>query len=145
MVLPLLHGPFGEDGTIQGLLELAGVRYVGAGVFASAASMDKVFMKALLTAQGLKTGPYLAVSDRAWTRHRKRVLDNIAALGGGVRQACPRRSSIGISRVPDATDTAAVTEAIEAARAHDPKVTGSRDPGPGDRMRRVGEPGRRGA
>src|SRR5690606_32910333 len=123
VVLPLLHGPFGEDGTIQGLLELAGVRYVGAGVFASAASMDKVFMKALLTAQGLKTGPYPAVSDRAWTRHRKRALDNIAALGGVVFVKPARAgSSIGISRVPDATDTAAVTEAIEAARAHDPKV-----------------------
>ncbi|GAA3988115.1 D-alanine--D-alanine ligase [Thermobifida alba] len=123
VVLPLLHGPFGEDGTIQGLLEMAEVRYAGAGVFASAASMDKVFMKALLTGQGLKTGPYLAVSDRAWTRDRKRVLDNVAALGGVVFVKPARAgSSIGISRVPDATDTAAVTEAIEAARAHDPKV-----------------------
>ncbi|MEY9213576.1 D-alanine--D-alanine ligase [Thermobifida halotolerans] len=123
VVLPLLHGPFGEDGTIQGLLEMVGVRYAGAGVFASAASMDKVFMKALLTGQGLKTGPYLAVGDRAWATDRKHVLDNVAALGDVVFVKPARAgSSMGISRVPDATDAEAVAAAIEAARLHDPKV-----------------------
>ncbi|GLU46628.1 D-alanine--D-alanine ligase family protein [Nocardiopsis ansamitocini] len=123
VVLPLLHGPFGEDGTIQGLFEMVGARYAGAGVFASAASMDKVFMKAMLTGQGIKTGPYVAVTDRAWTRERKRVLDDVAALGGTVFVKPARAgSSIGISKVADASDTEAVSAAIETARAHDPKV-----------------------
>src|SRR5439155_92971 len=57
VVFPVLHGAYGEDGTIQGLLEMAGVPYVGAGVFASAAGMDKEFTKKLLVADGLPTGP----------------------------------------------------------------------------------------
>ncbi|GAA3750451.1 D-alanine-D-alanine ligase [Spinactinospora alkalitolerans] len=123
VVLPLLHGPFGEDGTIQGLFEMMGARYAGAGVFASAASMDKVFMKALLAGQGLKTGRYVAVGDRAWQRERKRILDDVAELGGAVFVKPARAgSSIGITKVRDAADTDAVTAAIEAAREHDPKV-----------------------
>ncbi|MGB8020052.1 MAG: D-alanine--D-alanine ligase A, partial [Candidatus Nanopelagicales bacterium] len=58
VVFPVLHGPWGEDGTIQGLLELAGIPYVGSGVFASAAAMDKGHMKAVLCAGGLEVGPY---------------------------------------------------------------------------------------
>ena len=58
VVFPVLHGPYGEDGTIQGLLELAGVPYVGAGVLASAAGMDKEFTKKLLVAEGLPIGDY---------------------------------------------------------------------------------------
>src|SRR4051794_13054914 len=61
VVFPLLHGPYGEDGTVQGLLELAGVPYVGSGVFASAACMDKDHMKRLLTAAGLQTPRHLLV------------------------------------------------------------------------------------
>ncbi|MFC7327826.1 D-alanine--D-alanine ligase family protein [Marinactinospora rubrisoli] len=123
VVLPLLHGPFGEDGTIQGLLEMMGARYAGAGVFASAASMDKVFMKVLFAGHGLKVGPYVAVTDRGWRRERKRILDDIAELGGVVFVKPARAgSSIGISKVTDAADADAVTAAIEAAREHDPKV-----------------------
>ena len=62
VVLPLLHGPYGEDGTLQGLLELAGVPYVGSGVFASAAAMDKGHMKTLLRGAGLPVGPYAVVT-----------------------------------------------------------------------------------
>ena len=62
VVLPLLHGPYGEDGTLQGLLELAGVAYVGSGVFASAAAMDKGHMKALLASAGLPVGPHAVVT-----------------------------------------------------------------------------------
>ncbi|MBB4933588.1 D-alanine-D-alanine ligase [Lipingzhangella halophila] len=123
VVLPLLHGPFGEDGTIQGLFEMMGARYAGAGVFASAASMDKVFMKALVTAHGIRTGRYVAVTDRQWQRERKRILDDIEALDGTVFVKPARAgSSVGITRVPDAGDTEAVIAAVDAAREHDPKV-----------------------
>ncbi len=68
VVFPLLHGPWGEDGTIQGLLELSDTRYVGAGVLASAVGgMDKHFMKVVFESAGLSVGPYVAVTDREWT------------------------------------------------------------------------------
>ena len=67
-MLPLLHGAYGEDGTIQGLLEMAGIRYAGAGVLASAAGMDKEYMKLLFAARGLPIGPYVVVRDRDWGR-----------------------------------------------------------------------------
>jgi len=124
-VLPLLHGAYGEDGTLQGLLEMTGTRYAGAGVFASAAGMDKEYMKLIMTARGLPVGRYVVVRDREWrsvagSGERKRVLDEIAELGLPVFVKPARGgSSIGISRV---TDPAALEDAIEAARAHDPKV-----------------------
>jgi D-alanine-D-alanine ligase len=65
-VFPVLHGPYGEDGTVQGLLELANIPYVGCGVLASAAGMDKAVMKMLFAARGLPVGPYLAVVRREW-------------------------------------------------------------------------------
>ncbi|GAA4498710.1 D-alanine--D-alanine ligase family protein [Actinoallomurus oryzae] len=120
VVLPLLHGPYGEDGTIQGLLELAGVRYTGAGVFASAASMDKAFMKVILRGAGLPVGPYVVVGDRRWRRERKRVVDDVKELGWPVFVKPARAgSSMGISRVDAEPDLEA---AVEAAREHDPKV-----------------------
>ena len=66
VVLPLLHGTYGEDGTIQGLLEMTGIRYAGAGVLASAAGMDKEYMKVLFAARGLPVGRYVVVRDRDW-------------------------------------------------------------------------------
>jgi D-alanine-D-alanine ligase len=66
VVLPVLHGPFGEDGTIQGLLEMAGVPYVGAGVLASAVSMDKEYMKIIFAARGLPVGPHVVVREQDW-------------------------------------------------------------------------------
>jgi D-alanine-D-alanine ligase len=120
VVLPLLHGPYGEDGTIQGLLELAGVRYVGAGVFASAASMDKGFMKIIWQGAGLPVGPHAVVGDRRWRRERKRVVDEIKELGWPVFVKPARAgSSMGISRVDAEPELEA---AVEAAREHDPKV-----------------------
>ncbi|MGH3374389.1 MAG: D-alanine--D-alanine ligase family protein [Actinoallomurus sp.] len=120
VVLPLLHGPYGEDGTIQGLLELAGVRYVGAGVFASAASMDKAFMKVVWQGAGLPVGPYVVVGDRRWRRERKRVVDEVKELGWPVFVKPARAgSSMGITRVESEADLEA---AVEAAREHDPKV-----------------------
>ena len=130
VVLPVLHGPFGEDGTIQGLLEMAGVPYVGAGVLASAVSMDKEYMKIIFQARGLPVGPHVVVRERDWPPEeadgsildpeRKRVFDAIAELGWPLFVKPARGgSSIGITRV---TDPADLEEAVEAARAHDPKV-----------------------
>jgi D-alanine--D-alanine ligase len=132
VVLPLLHGAYGEDGTIQGLLELAGIRYAGAGVLASAASMDKEYTKMIFRSHGLPTGAYVVVRDSDWGPaaspwpghsagvQRKRVLDEIADLGWPVFVKPARGgSSIGTSK---ASDTAELHEAIEAARQHDPKV-----------------------
>lgn len=122
VVLPLLHGTYGEDGTLQGLLEMTGTRYAGAGVFASAAGMDKEYMKLLMSARGLPAGRYVVVRDRDWraAAERKRILDEIAELGWPVFVKPARGgSSIGITRVSVLDD---VEPAIEAARAHDPKV-----------------------
>jgi len=128
VVLPILHGPFGEDGTIQGLLEMAGVPYVGAGVLASAVSLDKEYMKLVFTARGLPISPYVVVRDRDWqggpaaaaTAERKRIFDAIAELGYPVFVKPARGgSSIGTSR---ADDQAALVEAVEGARQYDSKV-----------------------
>jgi len=120
VVLPLLHGPYGEDGTIQGLLELAGVPYVGSGVFASAAAMDKGHMKTLLQGAGLPVGPYAVVTQRAWATDKAAVRETVAALGYPVFVKPARAgSSVGITKVhaPDELD-----DAVEVAREHDPRV-----------------------
>ena len=116
VVFPVLHGPCGEDGTIQGLLELAGVPYVGAGVLASAAGMDKEFTKKLLAADGLPIGDHVVLRPPRHTldpRERDRLGLPVfvkPARGG---------SSIGVSRVSTWAELAA---AIADARRHDPKV-----------------------
>jgi len=123
VVLPLLHGTYGEDGTLQGLLEMTGTRYAGAGVFASAAGMDKEYMKLIMSARGLPVGRYVVVRDRDWRSglgERKRILDEIAELGWPVFVKPARGgSSIGISRVGSFDG---LEEAIEVARGHDLKV-----------------------
>lgn len=116
VVFPVLHGPYGEDGTIQGLLELAGVPYVGAGVLASAAGMDKEFTKKLLAAEGLPVGAYTVLRPSRPTLHaeeRERLGLPVfvkPARGG---------SSIGVGRVSAWDQLAA---AVASARRHDPKV-----------------------
>ncbi|EHI10758.1 D-alanine--D-alanine ligase family protein [Mycolicibacterium thermoresistibile] len=116
VVFPVLHGPYGEDGTIQGLLELAGVPYVGAGVFASAAGMDKEFTKKLLTVAGLPIGDHVVLRagradlDRG-ERDRLGLPVFVKPARGG--------SSIGVTRV---TDWSALPGAVAEARRHDPKV-----------------------
>ena len=116
VVFPILHGPYGEDGTIQGLLELAGVPYVGAGVFASAAGMDKEFTKKLLAAEGLPIGDHVVLRPRQATP----TLDDIERLGFPMFVKPSRGgSSIGVSRVTNADELPA---AIAEARLHDPKV-----------------------
>ncbi|OBK74129.1 D-alanine--D-alanine ligase family protein [Mycobacterium sp. 1274761.0] len=116
VVFPVLHGPYGEDGTIQGLLELAGVPYVGAGVLASAAGMDKEFLKKLLAADGLP------VCDHVVLRPYRDTLesDERERLGLPVFVKPARGgSSIGVNRV---TAWDQLPAAIDDARKHDPKV-----------------------
>jgi D-alanine-D-alanine ligase len=122
VVLPLLHGPYGEDGTLQGLLELAGIPYVGSGVLASAVGMDKDVMKRLLAASGLPIGPYFAVRARQWDTEpgRQAVRAEVERLGYPVFVKPARAgSSMGISKVHDESELAA---AIGFAREHDPKL-----------------------
>ncbi|TMS00768.1 D-alanine--D-alanine ligase family protein [Nonomuraea basaltis] len=120
VVFPVMHGPFAEDGTIQGLLEMAGVRYVGSGVLASAVGMDKAHMKTVMTAAGLPTGRYVVVRDRDWRLNRELVLKEAEELGWPVFVKPARAgSSQGISK---AHDRAQLEEAVEVARQHDPKV-----------------------
>jgi D-alanine-D-alanine ligase len=116
VVFPVLHGPYGEDGTIQGLLELAGVPYVGAGVLASAAGMDKEFTKKLLAAEGLPIGDQVVLRAHDATLE----LEDRERLGLPVFVKPARGgSSIGVSRVV-AWDQ--LQSAIDLARRHDPKV-----------------------
>jgi D-alanine-D-alanine ligase len=123
VVFPLLHGPYGEDGTIQGMLELSDTRYVGAGVLSSAASMDKHFMKAVLVASGLPVGPHVVILPAEWTADPDACLDSIASLSFPVFVKPARAgSSMGISRIGDPTDLAGLRAAVEFAREHDPKV-----------------------
>lgn len=120
VVMPLLHGPFGEDGTIQGLFELAALHYVGCGVLASAVMMDKHYMKVVFEAAGLPVGPYRVITDRAWRNDSQAAIDTIDTLQYPVFvKPCRAGSSFGITRV---TSSEGLREAIEEARRHDPKV-----------------------
>jgi D-alanine-D-alanine ligase len=123
VVFPVLHGAYGEDGTIQGLLEMSGLPYVGSGVFASAASMDKEFTKKLLAAGGIPQGDHVVLRDATGA-----ICPDPAVLDDAARERLglpvfvkPARagSSIGITRV---TDWAQFPEAVAAAAAHDRKV-----------------------
>lgn len=120
VVLPLLHGPYGEDGTIQGMLDLAGIRYVGAGVLASAVGMDKHYMKLVLAGHGIPVAPWVLVRPGRWQADPEAVTQEVAGLGLPVFVKPARAgSSLGISRVDDLADLPA---AMAAAHEHDPKV-----------------------
>lgn len=116
----LLHGPYGEDGTIQGLFEMMGIRYVGSGVTSSAVGMDKHFMKVAFEAAGLPVWPYVAATAHRLKHHRDEVLAEIDRLTYPLFVKPARGgSSIGISRVAEPAELAA---AIEEAQRYDPKV-----------------------
>jgi D-alanine-D-alanine ligase len=120
VVFPLLHGPWGEDGTIQGMFEMAGVRYVGAGVLASAVSMDKAYMKVVLQAAGLPVMPSVTITSREWETDAQACRERAAALGYPLFVKPARGgSSFGISKAHDASE---LDECVEEAMRHDPKV-----------------------
>jgi D-alanine-D-alanine ligase len=99
VVLPILHGPFGEDGTMQGLLEMAGIRYAGAGVLASAVGIDKEYMKMIFAARGLPVGRHVVVRERDWV---------LPAGSGGASAGPPRAGELGTGEL--GTGEAAVGE-----------------------------------
>ena len=120
IVFPLLHGPYGEDGTIQGLFEMAGARYVGCGVTSSAISMDKHLTKTVLAAAGIDVGRWVLVTARQWETDPASCMDRIERLGFPVFvKPCRAGSSVGISRVTCRED---LPVAIKEAANHDPRV-----------------------
>jgi D-alanine-D-alanine ligase len=120
VVFPALHGPFGEDGTVQGLLELIDVAYVGAGVLASAACMDKVAFKELMASAGVPQVAYRAVTARDWEADADDALRALADLGLPVFVKPARLgSSVGIGRV---AEPAELRPALVEAFEHDPLV-----------------------
>ena len=120
VVFPVLHGPYGEDGTLQGLLELAGVPYVGSGVLASAAAMDKSVARVLLAAAGVAVTRAVTVRAAQWEHERDAVVGQVRELGLPVFVKPARGgSSIGISRVSDLAD---LPRAVEDALRCDHKV-----------------------
>jgi D-alanine-D-alanine ligase len=120
VVFPLLHGPWGEDGTIQGLLEMTDTKYVGSGVLASAVCMDKAFLKVVLKDAGLPVMPGAVVTAREWAADQAGVSARIGELGYPLFVKPARGgSSIGIAKAHDASELA---DAVEGALAHDPKV-----------------------
>ncbi|HET7094572.1 MAG TPA: D-alanine--D-alanine ligase family protein, partial [Thermomicrobiales bacterium] len=142
VVFPVLHGPRGEDGTIQGMLELAGIPYVGAGVLGSAIAMDKAMAKTILAQAGIPQAPWLLVSRRDWRDRPADVACRIAAALGFPCFVKPANmgSSVGISKVHgseelDAAMTVAagydrriVVEAGIDARELELAVLGNADP-----------------
>ncbi|MEU1372797.1 D-alanine--D-alanine ligase family protein [Streptomyces triculaminicus] len=124
VVFPVLHGPYGEDGTLQGLLELAGIPYVGAGVLASAVGQDKEYMKRVFLSFGLPVGPYEVIRPREWQADpaaaREKIVD-FAGEHGWPLFVKPARagSSMGITKVDDVSG---LDEAIAEAQRHDPKI-----------------------
>lgn len=120
IVLPLLHGPYGEDGTIQGLLEMAEVRYVGCGVASSAVSMDKHLTKVVLAGAGIDVGRWELITPLQWEADQGACLERAAALGFPVFvKPCRAGSSVGISRVESREGLAV---AVKEAQNHDPRV-----------------------
>lgn len=121
VIFPVLHGPYGEDGTIQGLLDLAGIAYVGCGVLASAVGMDKAMMKVLFQAAGLTVAPWVIVRDVTWAADQAgltRLIGDSLTYPLFVKPA-NLGSSVGISKVKTPEELPA---AVALALAFDPKV-----------------------
>lgn len=131
VVFPVLHGPFGEDGTLQGLLEMMGVPYVGCGVFASAVSMDKHYTKVLLQASGIAVAPGITLDTRLFDTNSRFMADK-ETIVQRVQQAGleyplfvkPSRagSSFGVTKIDHASDQDALVGAVAEASHHDWKV-----------------------
>lgn len=120
VIFPIVHGPMGEDGTIQGLFELAEIPYVGSGVLGSAVSMDKDSMKRVLRDAGIPVGPFQSYRRYHWAKDPERVLSQIEKLGSPVYvKPANQGSSVGIKRVSEACD---MRDALDFAFQFDTKV-----------------------
>ncbi len=120
IVFPVLHGPYGEDGTIQGLLEIADIPFVGSGVLASAVAMDKTFAKPIFAAHGIKVVEGLVIRKSEWKSNQESISAEVAKLGYPVFVKPARGgSSCGTTKVKSAKDLAA---AVEEAHRFDPKA-----------------------
>ena len=121
VIFPILHGPYGEDGTVQGLLELAGIAYVGSGVLGSAVGMDKEMMKRAFRAEGLPQGEYLSVLRSRWRSQPLAVREEVERDLSWPVFVKPANmgSSVGISKVHDGSEFA---EAMEEAGRYDRKI-----------------------
>lgn len=120
VVFPVLHGPFGEDGTVQGALESLDVAYVGSGVAASALCMDKVLFKDVMSAKGIPQVDYAGVREESWRSDREEALARLALLGLPVFvKPAHLGSSVGIVKV---AEQSALAHAVEEAFAHDALV-----------------------
>lgn len=121
VIFPVLHGPYGEDGTIQGLLELANVPYVGSGVLASAVGMDKGMMKVVFAAHGLPVCAYTVIRAHEWDAGREAILSDLVRELGFPMFVKPANlgSSVGISK---AKDEASLAAAIDLARSFDRRI-----------------------
>jgi len=142
VVFPVLHGPFGEDGTIQGFLEMVDVPYVGSGVLASAVGMDKVVQKTLFAAAGLPVVEHRVVHERAWRRDPRAVAAEAAGLGFPLfAKPAALGSSVGVTKVrgPEGLGaaieealrygrTALLERAVERAREIECAVLGNDEP-----------------
>jgi D-alanine-D-alanine ligase len=121
VVFPVLHGPYGEDGTIQGMLELAGVPYVGSGVLGSAASMDKPTMKKVFAHHGLPQVEWAAFSRKQWEKNREGLTGEIESSLGYPCFVKPANlgSSVGIRKAENAEE---LGEAVDEAARHDRRI-----------------------
>lgn len=120
VVFPVLHGPYGEDGTVQGLMELSGIPYVGSGVLGSALGMDKEKMKIVLRAEGLPTADFVVVRAHEWASDPEGALDRGSAVGFPCfTKPANLGSSVGITKCRDRTE---LRVGIEEAVRHDRKV-----------------------
>jgi D-alanine-D-alanine ligase len=120
LAFPLLHGPYGEDGTIQGLFEMMNLPYVGSGVLASAVAMDKTFAKPIYADFGLKVADGITVHKRDWVQNQALEIAKISALGFPLFVKPARSgSSRGTTKVKSESE---IPAAIEAAQEHDPKA-----------------------
>jgi D-alanine-D-alanine ligase len=121
VIFPVLHGPYGEDGTVQGLLELAGLPYVGAGVTSSALAMDKIIFKDVMVAHGLPIVPHQHFTRRRWDKEPEVVLDEVeSGLGYPVfTKPANLGSSVGISKC---TDRAELSSGLDEAARYDRKL-----------------------
>jgi len=127
VVFPILHGPFGEDGTVQGLLELLALPYVGDGVLASALGMDKHFAKIAFQAAGIPVAPGITVTAREWATDAAAVAERVTGLGWPVFVKPARAgSSVGVTRVTAAGELAA---ALDVGLAMECGVLAGRDGG----------------